>query len=53
MKESAEGLALFLHGDDLANSQIWLPAWGSNSPNTIPVFQGRTIYFGMEVWQKQ
>ena len=53
MRESAEGFALFLHGDDLANTQIWLPAWGSNSSNTMPGVQGRTIYFGMEVWQKQ
>jgi len=52
-KRSAQGLALFVHGDDLANNQIWLPALGTNSANTIPVVRGRTLYFGMEVWQKQ
>jgi outer membrane receptor protein involved in Fe transport len=53
MKNSPQGFALFLHGDDLANNQIWLPALGTNSPNTIPVVRGRTLYFGIEVWRKQ
>jgi outer membrane receptor for ferrienterochelin and colicin len=53
LKNRAQGLALFVHGDDLANNQVWLPALGTNSANTIPVVQGRTLYFGMEVWQKQ
>ena len=53
LKSSAQGLALFVHGDDLANNQIWLPALGTNSANTIPVVRGRTVYFGIEVWQKQ
>jgi outer membrane receptor protein involved in Fe transport len=53
LKSSAQGFALFVHGDDLANNQIWLPALGTNSANTIPVVRGRTIYFGIEVWQKQ
>jgi hypothetical protein len=52
-KGSAQGLALFVHGDDLTNTQIWLPVLGTNSPDTIPVVRGRTIYFGIEVWQKQ
>jgi len=53
LKSSAQGFALFVHGDDLANNQVWLPALGTNSVNTIPVVRGRTIYFGIEVWQKQ
>ena len=53
LKSSAQGFALFVHGDDLANNQVWLPALGTNSPNTIPVVRGRTVYFGIEVWQKQ
>lgn len=53
LKNSVLGLALFLHGCDLLNNQIWLPALGTNSPNTIPVVRGRTLYFGIEVWQKQ
>jgi len=53
LKNSAQGVALFLHGNDLLNNQVWLPALGTNSPNTIPVVRGRTLYFGIEVWQKQ
>jgi hypothetical protein len=53
LKNSAEGLALFVHGDDLTNTPVWLPALGTNSPNTIPVVRGRTLYFGLEVWRKQ
>jgi outer membrane receptor for ferrienterochelin and colicins len=53
LKNSAQGFALFLHGDDLMNKQMWLPALGTNSLNTIPVIRGRTLYFGLEVWQKQ
>jgi hypothetical protein len=44
---------LFLNGDDLLNKQIWLPAIGSGGQaNTIPVVRGRTVFFGVEVWQK-
>jgi hypothetical protein len=53
LKRSAQGYALFVHGDNLTNNQVWLPALGTNSANTIPVVWGRTLYFGMEVWQKQ
>jgi outer membrane receptor protein involved in Fe transport len=53
LKDSAQGLALFVHGDDLLNSQLWLPALGTGSPNTVPVVRGRTLYFGIEVWQRQ
>ena len=53
LKSSAQGFALFLHGDNLTNTPVWLPALGTNSPNTIPVVRGRTLYFGVEVWQKQ
>jgi outer membrane receptor for ferrienterochelin and colicin len=53
LKNSAEGLALFVHGDDLTNTPVWLPALGTNSSNTIPVVRGRTLYFGFEVWRKQ
>jgi len=53
LKNRSQGLAFFVHADDLTNNQVWLPALGTNSPNTIPVVQGRTVYFGIEVWQKQ
>jgi hypothetical protein len=50
LKDPAPGLALFVNANDLTNRQLWLPAWGSGTPQTIPVLQGRTIYFGIEVW---
>jgi hypothetical protein len=53
LKQSGTGFALIAHGDDLTNKQIWLPALGTNSANTIPVNRGRMLYFGMEFWQKQ
>ena len=42
------GLALFVHGDNLANKEIWLPAWGDGLVGTIPVNRGRTIYVGVQ-----
>jgi hypothetical protein len=53
LKNGDRGFAFFLHGDDLTNRAVWLPALGTNSANTIPVVRGRTLYFGLEVWQKQ
>jgi hypothetical protein len=53
MKNDAWGAALFLNGDDLLNQPVWLPALGSGTSNTIPVIRGRTVLFGVEVWQKQ
>jgi outer membrane receptor for ferrienterochelin and colicins len=53
LRDSAQGYALFVHGDNLTDAQVWLPALGTNSANTIPVVRGRTLYFGCEVWQKQ
>jgi outer membrane receptor protein involved in Fe transport len=42
------GIALFAHAENLANYQVWLPDWGNNSGDTMPVDRGRTIYFGVE-----
>jgi hypothetical protein len=53
LKTGNQGLALFMNADDLLNKQIWLPALGSGSANTLPVTRGRTVLFGVEVWQKQ
>ena len=47
------GLALFVHADNLANRQVWLPEWGGNAGDTIPVHRGRTVYFGIEVSLKK
>jgi hypothetical protein len=53
LKNDARGFALFLNADDLTNTPVWLPALGSGTANTIPVNRGRTVMFGVEVWQKQ
>ena len=53
LKNDSRGFALFLNGDDLLNKPVWLPALGSGTANTIPVTRGRTVFFGIEVWQKQ
>jgi outer membrane receptor protein involved in Fe transport len=52
VKTDHQGIAAFLYADNLTNTPVWLPAWGSGQPNTIPVNRGRTIFFGMEVWRK-
>ena len=43
------GVALFVRGDNLADKQVWLPDWGSNTGDTIPALRGRTVFFGIEV----
>ena len=48
-----KGVALFVHGENLANYQVWLPGWGDNGRDTMPVYRGRTIHFGVEVWFRQ
>jgi outer membrane receptor protein involved in Fe transport len=53
LKSRAGGFALFVHADNLTDHQIWLPALGTNSANTIPAVRGRTLYFGIEVWRKE
>src|SRR5690348_1463578 len=32
-----KGVALFVHGDNLANYQVWLPGWGDIGRDTAPV----------------
>ena len=41
-------MAVFVHAQNLANQQVWLPDWGTNTNSTIPVDRGRTIYLGVE-----
>ena len=53
IKNDTRGFALFLNADDLLNRPVWLPALGSGSANTLPVIRGRTVFFGIEVWQKK
>ena len=52
LKDSATGFALFVHADNLTNQQVWLPAWGTSSPETIPSSRGRTVYLGIDFWQR-
>jgi hypothetical protein len=52
IKDDKRGVAAVLYGDNLTNTPVWLPQWGSGAPNTIPVNRGRTLFFGIEVWQK-
>jgi len=46
---SKAGWALFAYGDNLTNRQVWMPEWGGNPGDSIPVFRGRTVYFGLEM----
>jgi len=47
--EAARGVAFFIHGDNLANQQVWMPDLGGGTGDTIPVDRGRTLYFGVEL----
>jgi outer membrane receptor protein involved in Fe transport len=47
--DAAKGLALFVHADNLANQQVWMPDLGGNTGDTIPVDRGRSIYVGVEL----
>ena len=40
-------VAFELHATNLIGRVIWLPGWGFNSIDTIPVQQGRVIYAGL------
>ncbi len=42
------GVALLVHANNLLNQKVWLPAWGDNSNDTMPVDRGRTVYIGLE-----
>jgi outer membrane receptor protein involved in Fe transport len=47
--KAARGVALFVHGDNIANQQVWMPDLGGNTGDTIPVDRGRTVYMGVEL----
>lgn len=42
------GIALVVNGDNMTNESRWLPDWGANTGDTIPVRRGRTLYVGVE-----
>jgi outer membrane receptor protein involved in Fe transport len=53
IKNDQRGLAAIFYGDNLTNTPVWLPQWGSTAGlNTMPVNRGRTLFVGIEVWQK-
>jgi outer membrane receptor for ferrienterochelin and colicin len=52
IKNDSRGLAVVLYGDNLTNTPVWMPQWGSGALNTIPVNRGRTLFLGIEFWQK-
>jgi outer membrane receptor protein involved in Fe transport len=52
IKNDGRGLAAIFYGDNLTNTPVWLPQWGSGGANTMPVNRGRTLFLGIEVWQK-
>jgi outer membrane receptor for ferrienterochelin and colicins len=47
--DAARGVAFFIHADNIANRQVWMPDLGGNTGDTIPVDRGRTLYFGVEL----
>jgi len=52
IKNDKRGIAALFYGDNLTNTPVWLPEWGSGALNTIPVNRGRTLFLGIEFWQK-
>jgi outer membrane receptor for ferrienterochelin and colicins len=40
-------ISLFMQVDNLLDEEIWLPDWGLLPGKSIPVIQGRAIYFGL------
>jgi outer membrane receptor for ferrienterochelin and colicins len=42
-------IAIIAHANNLFNRTIWLPGWGFNSVDTIPVQQGLVVYAGFQV----
>ena len=50
---STAGFAVFISADNLTNQQVWMPDWGGNTGDTLPVNRGRTIYFGVELASKR
>jgi outer membrane receptor protein involved in Fe transport len=51
-KNDTRGFAPFIYADNLTNTPVWLPNWGSGTLNTLPFNHGRTVFFGIEFWHK-
>ena len=44
----SQNFALFLQVDNLLDKELWLPDWGLTLGKSMPVNQGRAIYFGLD-----
>jgi outer membrane receptor protein involved in Fe transport len=42
-------LSFVAHGNNLFGHSVWLPGFGFHSIDSIPVTQGRTAYFGLQL----
>jgi outer membrane receptor for ferrienterochelin and colicins len=43
------GVAIVAHVNNLFDHAIWLPGWGFNSIDTVPVQQGRVVFVGLQL----
>jgi outer membrane receptor for ferrienterochelin and colicins len=41
-------IAFVVHANNLTDFRVWLPGWGVESGDTVPVEQGRVIYAGIQ-----
>lgn len=46
---SENGVAFVAHATNMLDHNIWLPGFGFNSIDSIPVSQGRVVYAGLQV----
>ena len=44
----SQKVAIFLQIDNLLDKELWLPDWGLTPGKSMPVNQGRAIYFGLD-----
>jgi outer membrane receptor protein involved in Fe transport len=47
--ERARRMALYAHGVNLGNREIWQADWGGRTGDTVPYARRRTVYYGIEV----
>jgi outer membrane receptor protein involved in Fe transport len=41
-------IAFVARANNLTDFRVWLPSWGFNSVDTVPVEQGRVVYLGLQ-----
>jgi hypothetical protein len=42
-----------MHGYNLLNRRVWLPAWGDSTVDSMPMYRARTVTFGLELFLKK